>query len=272
MNLADKYTDSTDEGGAARGSCAAGEGVSKSPESPAGMRQRLIEHAKGNVRNFFDHQLEDGYIPMMIEVADWPEPYLNMKHKEGILMNMHKPFLCSQICLISDYIGDYLWAEGFFQGIEKYFVCYDKNYYCADCGLYVWCDDIMIGMDNDPATFGRPKFSTANIYLNSFMCVELSAAERICRRFGRKERAEYYGQKREKLIAAIQSECWDKRDEFFYSVDVDIRIRKFDWFHQGLGVFWKTLPIKIRVWSGFIPMYAKIATKEQAAADRKSVV
>lgn len=266
LNLADKYTDSTDEGGAARGSCAAGEGVSKGPESPAGMRQRLIEHAKGNVRNFFDHQLEDGYIPMMIEVADWPEPYLNMKHKEGILMNMHKPFLCSQICLISDYIGDYLWAEGFFQGIEKYFACYDKNYYFADCGLYVWCDDIMIGMDNDPATFGRPKFSTANIYLNSFMCVELSAAERICRRFGRKERAEYYSQKREKLIAAIQSECWDKRDEFFYSVDVDIRIRKFDWFHQGLGVFWKTLPIKIRVWSGFIPMYAKIATKEQAAA------
>ena len=25
----------------------------------------------------------------------WPEPYLNMKHKEGVLMNMHKPFLCS---------------------------------------------------------------------------------------------------------------------------------------------------------------------------------
>ncbi|MDE6892444.1 MAG: trehalase / alfa-L-rhamnosidase / mannosyl oligosaccharide glucosidase, partial [Lachnospiraceae bacterium] len=135
LNLADKY---------AKG------GVN---ESPAGMRERLIEHAKGNIRNFFDHQLEDGYIPMMIEVAGWPEPYLNMKHKEGILMNMHKPFLCSQICLISDYIKDYGWAECFFEGIERYFACYDKNYYFEDCGLYVWCDDIMIGMDNDPATF-----------------------------------------------------------------------------------------------------------------------
>ncbi len=55
-------------------------------------KARLIEHAKGNIHNFMDHQLPDGYIPMMIEVADWPEPYLNMKHKEGILMNMHKPF------------------------------------------------------------------------------------------------------------------------------------------------------------------------------------
>ena len=71
------------------------------------VKPRIIEHAQGNIRNFFDHQLEDGYIPMMIEVADWPEPYLNMRHKEGKIMNMHKPFLCSQMCLISDYTGDY---------------------------------------------------------------------------------------------------------------------------------------------------------------------
>lgn len=124
----------------------------------------------------------------------------------------------------------------------------------------------MIGMDNDPATFGRPKFSTANIFLNSFMCTELKAAEKICEKFEYAERADYYRKKRDKVIEAIQQECWDKRDRFFYSVDVDIKTRKFDWFHQGLGVFWKTLPIKVRVWSGFIPMYAGIATKEQAEA------
>jgi putative isomerase len=232
----------------------------------AQMKERLVEHAKGNVRNFFDHQLEDGYIPMMIEVADWPEPYLNMRHKEGKLMNMHKPFLCSQICLISDFTGDYSWAEGFLDGIGKYFDCYDRYYYYENCGLYVWRDDVMIGMDNDPATFGRAPFSTANIYLNSFMCVELEAAAKIYRTFGRMEQAEAIRKKREALIQAIQEECWDKRDQFFYSVDVDIQTRKYDWFHQGLGVFWKTLPIKIRVWSGFIPMYAGIATPEQAAA------
>lgn len=195
----------------------------------------------------------------------WPEPYLNMKHKEGVLMNMHKPFLCSQIVLISEYINDYSWCERYFDNLEKYFECYDRNYYFEHCGLYVWCDDIMIGMDNDPATFGRPKFSTANIFLNSFMCVELEAMEKICVAFGKEERAQHYREKREKLVAAIQKECWDSRDRFFYSADVDIRTRKFDWFHEGLGVFWKTLPIKVRVWSGFIPMYAKIATEEQAA-------
>ena len=130
------------------------------------VKPRIIEHAQGNIRNFFDHQLEDGYIPMMIEVADWPEPYLNMRHKEGKIMNMHKPFLCSQMCLISDYTGDYAWTEEFLSGVAKYFECYDHYYFHENSGLYVWQDDIMIGMDNDPATFGRPSFSTANIYLN----------------------------------------------------------------------------------------------------------
>ena len=93
------------------------------------VKPRIIEHAQGNIRNFFDHQLEDGYIPMMIEVADWPEPYLNMRHKEGKIMNMHKPFLCSQMCLISDYTGDYAWTEEFLSGVAKYFECYDHYYF-----------------------------------------------------------------------------------------------------------------------------------------------
>lgn len=229
-------------------------------------QEKILVHARGNVRNFLDHQLDDGYIPMMIEVNKWPEPYLNMKHKEGILMNMHKPFLCQQICLISDFTGDYGWVTGELQKLEKYFECYDKNYYFSSCGLYVWCDDIMIGMDNDPASFGRPKFSTANIFLNSFMVEEMRCMAVIAEKAGREDLSGKFREKRESLIAAVQEECWDRRDRFFYSVDVDIKTRKFDWFHQGLGVFWKTLPIKVRVWSGFLPMWAGFATEEQAAA------
>ena len=233
-----------------------------SPEQYA----RVVEHAKGNVRNFFDHQLEDGYIPMMIEVADWPEPYLNMVRKQGVKMNMHKPFLCGQIATISRAIGDWSWAEGYIENLERYFDCYEREYFNDNCGLYVWIDDIMIGMDNDPASFGRPKSSTANIFLNSFMVQEMQCMADLLAIFGRNDRAARYREKRRLLIDAIQRECWDARDRFFYSVDVDVRTRKFDWFHQGLGVFWKTLPIKIRVWSGFIPMWAGFATPDQAEA------
>jgi Glycogen debranching enzyme len=228
------------------------------------MKQQILKHSKGNVQNFFDHQLEDGYIPMMIEVLEWPEPYLNTKHKEGVLMNMHKPFLCGQICLISEYMNDYEWVRGYIEPLERYFKCYDDNYYHENSKLYVWQDDIMIGMDNDPATFGRPPRSTANIFLNSFMVLELQHMQQILQQFGEEEKGKYYEQKATDLCAAIQEECWDNRDQFFYSVDVDIKTRDFDWFHIGLGVFWKTLPIKIRVWSGFIPLFANFASQEQA--------
>lgn len=227
--------------------------------------RRILTHAEGNVRNFFDHQLEDGYIPMMIEVADWPEPYLNMKHREGVRMNMHKPFLAQQIVLISRKKADFTWAAEFLPGLRRYFAHYD-TYLNANCGLYVWHDDIMIGMDNDPATFGRPKDSTANIYLNSFMVMELQAMADLLTALGFPAEAQTFLARREALIAAIQAECWDRRDRFFYSADVDVRTRQFDWFHQGLGVFWRTLPIKVRVWSGFLPMLAGFATQEQAAA------
>ena len=156
--------------------------------------------------------------------------------------------------------------RGFADKLERYFDCYDREYFNDRCGLYVWIDDIMIGMDNDPASFGRPKSSTANIFLNSFMAEELARMAEYLTAIGRAERAACYLAKREALIAAIQAECWDARDQFFYSVDVDIKTRRFDWFHQGLGVFWKTLPIKVRVWSGFIPMWAGFATQAQAAA------
>lgn len=190
-------------------------------EFDAELREKLIEYAKGNVYNFLDHQLEDGYIPMMIEVAQWPEPYLNMRHREGVLMNMHKPFLCGQICLISGYTGDYGWFAESLEPLDRYFACYDRYYYNQNCGLYVWCDDIMIGMDNDPASFGRPKFSTANIFLNSFMCMEMRAMEKICTKWDQPGKAANYAKKRLELESRIQAECWDRRDQFFYSTSAE---------------------------------------------------
>jgi putative isomerase len=229
------------------------------------LKEKLIKHAKGNIYNFMDYQMADGYIPMMINSSvDEPEPHLIQKHREGVIMNMCKPFLCQQINLISGFCGDYLWVGDFYDNLLKYFSCYEKYYYNQNCGLYVWADDIMIGMDNDPATFGRPRYSTANMFLNSFLVREFKAMALIAEKLGKSDDASLYLDKVETLQKEIQDECWDSRDKFFYSADVDIKTRKFDRFHQGLGVFWKTLPIKIRTWTGFIPLWASFASEEQA--------
>ena len=43
-----------------------------------------------------------------------------------------------------------------------------------------------------------------------------------------------------------------------------MKTRPYDWFHVGLGVFWKSLPIKVRTWPGFLPLLTGVATREQA--------
>jgi len=227
------------------------------------LPENWMEHGKGNILNFLDHQLEDGYIPMLIEThKDEKVPYLNRQHLEGKSMNMHKPFLCMQALLVCQSLNDFSWLD--MGKLNLYFECYDRTYLNEKTGLYVWVNDIMIGMDNDPASFGRPDNSTANIYLNSFMKKELEAMAELCVKNGDADKSKYYLQKAETLTQSIQNECWDSRDKFFYSVDVDVETRTYDWFHQGLGVFWNSLPIRIQVWSGFLPLWGEIATKDQA--------
>ena len=238
------------------------------PGDEAAFRDKLTLHGKGNVLNFLSFQLEDGYIPMMVAndiQGEDEESYLIRKHREGHILNMHKPFLCQQAALVSDFCGDYAWLKDHEPQLENYFACYDRYYLHQKTGLYVWADDVMIGMDNDPATFGRPRFSTANVFLNAFMVMELNAMAKILSALQKPDLKAKYTAKAEALAEAIQTHCWDARDRFFYSQDVDIKTRAYDWFHKGLGVFWDTLPIKIRTWTGFIPMLAGFATKEQAA-------
>ncbi len=240
-------------------------GVAENEQTEPDFAEKLIECGKGNVKNFLNFQLADGYIPMMVNEPDAVEPYLIKKHNEGEILNMHKPFLCQQICLVSGYANDFEWIRGDLDKLKKYFECYDRYYYNEKCGLYVWADDVMIGVDNDPATFGRPRFSTASVFLNSFLVRELRSMAKICNAFGLSDDAAYYAGKADKLVEAIQNECYDARDGMFYSVDVDIKTRPYDWFHKGLGVFWNTLFIKVRCWSNFLPMLIGFATPEQAS-------
>lgn len=241
-------------------------GYEKNLNDDGSFLNRLISGAKGNIQNFLSFQLDDGYIPMMVSNSSHDDgvPYLIRKHKEGIILNMHKPFLCQQCCLVGALTGSFSWLRDHIWRLERYFSCYDNFYFNKKCGLYVWADDVMIGMDNDPACFGRPRFSTASMFLNTFMVMELRSMSKLLASLDKHQRSRYYAEKADALSKAIQRECYDPKDRFFYSVDVDIKTRSYDWFHKGLGVFWNTLPIKIQAWTGFLSMYSMIATKEQA--------
>jgi putative isomerase len=176
---------------------------------------------------------------------------------------MHKPFLCQQAMLVSGFAGSHEWLRPHLQALEAYFACYDRYYLHETTGLYVWADDVMIGMDNDPATFGRPRFSTANVFLNGFMVLEMRAMAGILKTLGDGWRAARYEEKADALAGAIQRECWTSGTDFSTprSGREDPRLRLVP---QGLGVFWHTPAHHGAHVDGLHPAALGVATAEQA--------
>ncbi|RZJ63277.1 MAG: glycoside hydrolase family 37, partial [Flavobacterium sp.] len=124
-----------------------------------------------------------------------------------------------------------------------------------------------IGVDNDPTTWDRPARSSASIFLNCMMYKELEAMVYLANQLKLNEIAKEYEEDAKVLKVAVQKNCWDEKDGFYYSVDLNLLPRKNElgWTkHSGSPRDWDGLIQRIGVWSGFLGMWSGIATKEQA--------
>ena len=96
------------------------------------------------------------------------------------------------------------------------------------------------------------------------MYKELLSISKLAKLLGRKEEKEFL-EKANSLKNAIRNECFDKIDGMFYSVDLSLRkVDPNEWLHQNHPRFWHSLPIKIKTWACLLPLWAEIATKEEA--------
>lgn len=221
------------------------------------QKERLAKAMQGCVLNFLDAQLDDGFIPIvindrMLNTTRWIEV-----HDES---NQHKPFLCQSALSASKALGDYDWVD--VEKLVKYIEYYRVHQFHDRSGLYVWKSDWMIGMDNNPSVFGFPGRSVGDIYLNTFMYLELLALIEFLIKKGDK-RAEEYQKEAQRLKETIKKECYDVRDGFYYSVFVDLAREHKEGMHTGLPLFWNSVPIKVRFAGCFLPMYAGISDQEQ---------
>lgn len=220
----------------------------------------ISDYEKGCILNFLDFVDEDGRMPIYILPTHCAPNFRQSKYEQ----NIHKPCLAQHALLIVEKGGGVEWLRERFALIERYLLWYDT---CAkhESGLYFWINDSAIGVDNDPCTFYRPSKSSASIYLNCLMYQELLAMARLSELFGWSDKKTVYENKAEDLKQAILEHCWDERDGFFYSVDVNLLpIDPNSGLHAGAPRHWNTLIQRIGVWSGFLAMWAGIATPQQA--------
>ena len=230
------------------------------------LLEKVGRHARGSLLNFLEHQSEDGRIAIMIDVAN-PDPLGCLKKTCPNIHNQAKPVFSQLALLVADQTGDVQWLAPQFENVLHFYDSWELGNQ-AKIGLLVWGDDVGIGDDNDPTTFGRPYFSSANMLLNSLYYEDLRAAAELARRLHRPQDQKHLTRQADEQGRRMQQYCWDSRDRFYYTVDVQCKDRRAELLPgiaEGMPMSWQCLPLRIQMFTGFLPMWCSLATPQQAA-------
>lgn len=231
----------------------------------AEKKESLARAAMGNVLNFLDMQEDDGFIPCMVrsdvENDDYAtRPRANNAHKPVLSRHALKAFELYDECgLPKNYLSNFP-----IEKLEKYLEYYYKNQFNEQSGLFVYADDVFLGADNNPTVFGRLPYSSADVFLNSLMVAELKAMTELAKIFNRD--AKLWENKHDALKNAMNELMWDEKDCFYYSQDVNVKTHVTEYFNHGLPAFWKTMPLKIKMFSCYMPLCFGVADEKRAAA------
>jgi putative isomerase len=228
------------------------------------LKQKLCEHVSGSLLNFLEHASPGGQIPIMMTAND-PDP-LGIHGKNSTSKNQAKPVFGQLGLLACDQRGDAKWLEPHFDSILRFYDSWTRHN-SSSIGLLVWGDDVAIGEDNDPTTFGRPFFSSANLLLNCLFYKDLLASAELARRLGRSADHDRLSSQAKELAQRIEKFCWDPRDSYYYTVDVqciDRRAELIQKVEPGMDMSWRCLPMRIQMFTGFLPLWCGIAPQENA--------
>ncbi len=219
---------------------------------------------QGCILNFLDHTDDDGVMPIQLT----PEGRLSHGDPSrggGFGENMHKPVVAQHAALISQRLGNAEWVRPHLQKIGLFVDRYLESHVHTETGLAYWQSDFAVGVDNDPAIFYRPGKSTASVFLNSLLYRELLALAFLLEELGDVQEAIRRRRRAQDLAAAVTTHLWDERDGTFYSADLALRpVDPGDWLHRGAPRSWSSLLLRIDSWPSFLPLWAGIASREQA--------
>lgn len=237
-------------------------------------REEALKYEQGCVLNALHYGGMDGWIPIWIE-RNAPSREEMLKKRNPWKSNMHKPTIAQHAAfIVRNMDGDAEWLREEFYKLQAFVCKYLNHHRHHTTGLMYWQTDEAIGVDNDPSTFYRPHGSSGSIFLNALMYRELLAMEYLADCLNMGEIADSFRKEADRLKIQVQEHCWDPRDGFYYSVDLNLLpVEKPDveglmpgdlFLHVGQPRNYDCLIQRFSVWSGFMAMWSGIATQEQA--------
>ena len=237
-------------------------------------REQALKYEQGCVLNSLSYGGMDGWIPIWIERNALSRVEM-LSARNPWKSNMHKPTLAQHAAFIVQHMnGNAEWLREDFYVLQAFVSKYLNFHRHPATGLIYWETDEAIGVDNDPSTFYRPHESSGSIFLNVLMYKELKATSYLAECLKLPDISKYFAREADELQEKIRKHCWDQRDKFYYSVDLNLLpIEKPNItslqpgqliLHVGQPRTYDCLIQRFSVWSGFMAMWGNIATPEQA--------
>ena len=195
-------------------------------------------YVKNAVTLFLDNQKEDGFIPRTV-----PE---RPPHREG---SEHvKPFLAQTALLLYKREHTLSWLSvPYYLKLKKYLTYWLEDR-LGERNLSVWESAPHTGMDSHKERAGWWKDAISEgADLNSYLTRECRAFAVIADVLGENSDASHFRGHADRLSRAVRERLWDEEDGFFYDR------------HAGSGEL-----IRVKSVAGFTPLWAGIATQEQA--------
>jgi len=170
------------------------------------------------------------------------------------LPEMCKPFLAQAALRASLTMNDFTWLlrengqskETNYVKLTHTLLFWEQSRRSPD-GLFRWYNGIESGIDNTPAVSVNPANITEGVDLQCYIYREYLALSAIARKLGRGADAVAYTQKAADLRELVQRRMWSDADGMF--LNIDSRTGK---------------AMRIATWTNFVPLWAGIATQEQA--------
>ncbi|MEX0745972.1 MAG: trehalase family glycosidase [Phycisphaeraceae bacterium] len=216
---------------------------------------RYLEPARGSLLNLLAGVRPDGEPPKLMRST-------GHYHYNGNPLPIHGQFAC----LLARRLGAVQWLAAAWPtlvAVRDWFETHGQD----GEGYFVWSSFRGNGVDNNPAVYGRPPRSAAGVDLATWHYRENVAMATLARAFDHERAAHAYDVKAEQLRHVIQTQYWDPCDGFFYNID-----RLTDRTHVSRqAVTWQT-HLKFRSWTGFFPLWAGVATPQQAEALRQKML
>jgi len=122
--------------------------------------------------------------------------------------------------------------------------------------LFRWIDAYESGIDSNLALACYPPFTIAGVDLNTYLVLEYRAIAALARTWGRPDQARAFALRGQELAEAIREHLWSDRWEMFCNLDTSSG-ELVTQTHEGEEFCLVT-------WTNFTPLYAGIATAEQA--------